>query len=296
MAHRTRFAVFSLLLSILLIGCAAPTAASPTPTPTAPPPLPSPTQPEAPPVATPTAPLETEPETSVLPADPQAVTFQSQDGTTLEGTFYPSSQTDAPVVVLMHWARGWQKDWEPYAIWLQNRNPLPEGLFLPELPQDKSLNVFTFDFRGFEGGEQPVSFDTEGWLMDARAAVQYAKSLPGVDPERVITIGASIGADGAANACREGCLGALSISPGGYLDVPYPDAVNVLGSKPAWCLAAEGDRQSAQSCRSASGENYRATLYEGSAHGMDLFQAEVDPPVGEVILDFLSQVLEGFQV
>jgi dienelactone hydrolase len=200
---------------------------------------------------------------------------------------------DAPVLILMHWARGWQKDWEPFAIWLQNRRPPPEEPSLPTMPEGMSLNVLTFDFRGFEGGAQPASFDTEGWLMDARAAVDFAKTLPGVDPDQVITIGASIGADGAANACRAGCLGALSISPGGYLDVPYRDAVNVLADTPAWCLAAEGDRQSAQSCRSASGESYQATIYEGAAHGMDLFQVDVDPPVSEVILTFLSQALEG---
>jgi dienelactone hydrolase len=289
----TRLAGFPIIFSLLLIGCGAPSATSPTPTPTTPPPLPSPTQLEGEALPTPTTHEESAPDSGVLPAEPQTVTFQAPDGTTLQGTYYPSSHSNAPVVVLMHWARGWQKDWEPYAIWLQNRGALPEGYSLAAVPEGMSLNVLTFDFRGFEGGAQPAAFDTEGWLMDARAAFESAKTLPGVDPVRVITIGASIGADGAVNACRDGCLGALSISPGGYLDVPYYDAVNVLGDKPAWCLASEGDRQSAQSCRSASGEAYRASIYDGAAHGMDLFQAEVDPPVDEVILEFLSRVLEA---
>lgn len=41
-------------------------------------------------------------------------------------------------------------------------------------------------------------------------------------------IGASIGADGAVNACGEGCLGAFSLSPGNYLALSYPDVMSDL--------------------------------------------------------------------
>jgi dienelactone hydrolase len=220
------------------------------------------------------------------------MTFEAEDGTALQGTYFPAAKENAPLLVLMHWARGWQMDWAPYATWFQNREPLPEGFTLPALPEGTSFAVFTFDFRGFEGGAQPASFDADGWLLDARAAVEFARSLPGVHSDRLATIGASIGGDGAADACGEGCLGALSLSPGGFLNVPYYDAVTKLSGKPTWCLAAEGDSRSAQSCRSAKSKTYQAIVYEGSAHGMDLFQEELDPAMPEVILDFLATVFE----
>lgn len=46
--------------------------------------------------------------------------------------------------------------------------------------------------------------------------------------DRMAIIGASIGADGAVNACGEGCLGAFSLSPGNYLALSYPDVMSDL--------------------------------------------------------------------
>lgn len=280
------------LLAMVLVACGPTPAAEKTATPTEPAPPATLTQASAPSATAPAAPEEAVPAGEELPASPQSITFEAEDGKTLQGTYYPAEEENASILVLMHWARGWQMDWAPYALWLQNREPLPEGSPLPTLPKGTSFAVLTFDFRGFEGGTQPSSFDADGWLADARAAVEHARSLPGVHPKRLATIGASIGGDGAADACGQGCLGALSLSPGGFLNVPYSDAVDRLSGKPTWCLAAEGDRRSAQSCRSAKSDTYQSIVYEGSAHGMDLFQQELDPPVSEVILDFLAALFE----
>jgi len=219
-----------------------------------------------------------EPIEESLPVKPQRIEFETEDGTALVGTYFPPAKRSAPLVIMMHWARGDQTDWFEIAQWLQNRlGEYPEdertsetsvSSMLPAMPKELSYAVFTFDFRGF--GESTIS-DTsgnpEGWLMDAVAAVNTAKTLSGGSVPEYINIGASIGADGAADACDDRCKGALSISPGNYLGVNYSDAVTHLESlNPdalAWCLASEGDAASFEACQTAEGIKYIGISIQG---------------------------------
>lgn len=311
--------------SLILAGCtsAAPEAASAptsnpaaaqlpaqpadTPAPTSPPPA---TPTEIPPTNTPLPPTATaEPALPALPADPQRIEFASEDGAALVGMYYPAAFNPAPVVVLMHWAGGDKNDWVyvGMASWLQNRGvevPPPPGAmpfdtpfpFTP-LPADRSFGVFLFDFRDY--GESapsnaPFSELVLLWLADARAAYAKARTLPGVDPDRVAGIGASIGADAVVDACGEGCLGAMPLGPGSYLSVLYPEAVTTVdeAGKPVWCVAAEDQPEDAQACRSASGDHYQMQIYETGGHAMRLFRVENDlqPPIDGLIVDFLNLV------
>jgi dienelactone hydrolase len=157
--------------------------------------------------------------------------------------------------------------------------------------EDLPVAVFTFTFRGCDGGCS--SFQPEGWLLDAKAAMETAKGLPAVDPSRLVAIGASIGADGAVDACEESCLGGLSLSPGSYLGLPYNEVVTSIDEvdKPVWCLAAELDQDSANACQSASGDNYRMIMYPGAPHGLELVKPDMDPETPKVILEFLQLTL-----
>lgn len=261
------------------------------------------------PASTPTA---GEAISSSLPAAPQAVMFPSRDNETLQGTYYPAASDLAPLVVLMHWAPGDQADWAEIACWLQNRglgghtpNPLQlpwlDSSWFPLLAEGRSYAVFTFTFRGCQGGCKASS--REQWLQDAQAALEYATMLPGVDAQRVVAVGASMGADGALDAClwlnTEGggvCRGALSLSPGSYLTLPYPQAVQNLGAlqppPPAWCLYAKGDSASAAACQTAPGEHFRAVEYAGDPHGMKLIAPGLQPGALELLLEFLEMALK----
>jgi hypothetical protein len=139
-------------------------------------------------------------------------------------------------------------------------------------------------------------------LLDVEAAMTHIIKIENVDLSKVLTIGASIGADGAAYGCHYynselgGCQGALSLSPGGYLGVPYADEVANLEAellaRPAWCLYAEGDAEAAGACESASGDLFRATAYTDSAHGMALIEPDQEPNPLDLILDFIEQYLQ----
>ena len=255
-------------------------------------------------------PLTEEDNTNPLPSDPITQTFTASDGTELQGTFYPAATTDAPLLVLMHWAAGDQSDWQAIAPWLQNRglqadtgnggDPWLDSSWFPVLLEDITFNVFTFTFRGCEGGCK--EFNREGWKLDVEAAMLHILGIENVDLSKVLTIGVSIGADGAAYGCHfynselGGCLGAFSLSPGGYLTVSYADEVDLLENellpRPAWCLYSAGDNESASACQEANGQFYVATEYEGTSHGMSLIRPDVDPNPLDELLRFFELYLE----
>lgn len=242
---------------------------------------------------------------SPLPPEPQDITFEAGDGQPLEGKYYPAATDPAPVVVLMHWYPGDQNEWAEIAHWLQNRGLHGEGdgvpwrdpAWFPEMPADSSLAVFTFTFRGCAGGCQEP--DPGGWLLDARAAMEQAAALPGVDANRVVSVGASIGGDGAVAGCAwlvagdgADCLGALSLSPGGYLIDSYGGMVQQLGQanppRQAWCFYDENE-ESAQVCTSLSGEHFRTQGWSGGhLHGLHLLNPNAVPNPLNLLIEFLA--------
>lgn len=239
------------------------------------------------------------------------IEFTTSDGRTLTGTYYPAANLDAPVVILMHWAMGEKTDWVQIAYWLQNRGltgitksaygdmPWLDSTWFPPMPADKSYNVFAFTFYNCEdGGCQ--TFEREKWLLDAQTAYETAMTLEGVDPTRIVGIGASIGADGAVDGCLyinsiypDTCQGALSLSAGNYLTLNYKTVVDELNAidpaVPMQCFYSTGDGESASVCESITeDENYSTVKYEGSQHGMMLIQPDLEHDTLSLILDFLN--------
>jgi len=248
---------------------------------------------------------------NLQPPEPQVIEFESEDGFALRGMYYPAAVNPAPIIVLMHWWPGDQTDWIEIAYWLQNRglggnntnNAIPylDPSWFPEIMSDRSFAVFTFNFRNCENGCQKPEY--AGWLMDAQAAMRTIRELEGIDPTRIVAIGASIGADGAADACfwyndlyDLGCLGALSLSPGSYLTVSYVDTVATLESqtpaKPAWCFYGVSDTESSITCQSTTGEHYQTFEWEGSPHGMELIDPAIEPDAMALLLEFLDLTFE----
>jgi len=223
----------------------------------------------------------------------------------------------------MHWALGDQRDWLAIAPWMQNRpdeltdvpdwnaaigadcgeqmvGPWLDASWFPSMPEAVSLAVFTFDFRDFCESESGTNSRSE-WALDAKAAFATVSELHGVNPNKIVAIGASIGADGAVDGCllhnkeSSTCLGGMSLSPGNYLNMLYTDVVAELDGAeppvPVWCLAADGDTVSSDACRSAYGNQYRMYIYEGDAHGVMLLVPGHDQDPMVLIQDFLEETL-----
>lgn len=236
--------------------------------------------------------------------EPQAMSFTASDGTQLNGTYYPAASANAPLVILMHWALGDQFDYVEIAYWLQNRglggisenpgnSPWLDPVWFPVIAADKSYAVFSFTFRECEGGCQ--DFLREGWLDDAQSAVEFAYNLESVNKEKILIVGASIGADGAVDGCLylneqhpNSCKGASSLSAGNYLTLDYSQTIQKLVdyTAPAWCLYDESDAESAAVCGGFEAANYTAYIIPGG-HGMSLVRPDLEPNSLELLLDFI---------
>ena len=264
--------VLTIGVSLILVACGVSETAAP---PTAAAPAPSAAQ------ATPEAPAETAPETGAAPAEPQRIEFESEDGTALVGTYYPPGEPPAPAVVLMHQMRASKDDWLPLIDALQAAG---------------DYAIFAFDFPGH--GESGGEISDEAALAAARAAVKRVPTLDGADSDRLVLIGASIGADAAVDVCTEGCVGVVSVSPGGWLGIPYVDALAALDGVDVFCLAAEGDSPAPETCTAGSDASiglsglhtFSMQIYEGRAHGNALV-ADADAAPGQPPLEAIPQWL-----
>jgi len=252
-----------------------------------------------------------------LPPDPIPVTFNAVDGTELHGYYYPAAVNPAPLVVMMHWAGDDMSAWFEIAVWLQNRgmkNPFPnpgdpqqfrwwDPTWFPEVPADKSYGVFIFTFRGcspFKTG--CLSFDSAGWLEDAQAAMLAAHEFEGVDPNKIVAIGSSIGADGAVDGCLYlqnlypgACQGALSLSPDSYLTLRYDKVITELGQADppiaVWCLAAPFQFAPCKRAENTGNTAYASYEIPNGQHGTSLLRPDLDPLPMQLILDFLDEVV-----
>ena len=251
-------------------------------------------------------------EESTLPAAPRDLVFNAADGTQLEGRFYPSKNSFAPLIMLYHWAPGDQYDWRVIASWLQNRGlvddttvgtesvPWLDISWFPVIPESESYNVFTYTFRNCKG--DCSSFEREKWYEDVKGAVDFAVGIEGIDTKKIIMIGASIGSDGAVDGCAYlhqispgSCLGAFSISPGNYLTIDFAEKVQELQTIPVWCLYAETDVESAQICEDLDLENfsqfsYPASMIYANGHGMNLIEKNQDPNPLSLMIQFLEEL------
>lgn len=308
-----------ILLSAITIlsACAAPSSATPSTVIDTQAPIPQPTNTEETIALTATP---TPGSVNLLPPEPRDVTFDTPQGRQIMGRYFPAAMENAPLVVLIHWVMANQDDWQTIAAWLQNRGQIASGTcslsiscpwwdptWFPAMEQ-RSYAVFTFSLSGCEANNGCEGWTGPAWAEDANSAILYASHLEGVDPSRIVTAGASIGADAAVDACawlnKQGgaarCRGSLSFSPGGYLGLDYSQQVASLDSLqppvPTWCLYGSDDAESRPACETAQGAAYRRLEYEGNLHGMILIQPGLMPEESnkgtlELFMEFLDLTL-----
>ncbi len=105
------------------------------------------------------------------------VHFEAADGTRLHGWFLPARTEEAHGSVIFLHGNAQNISTHVVAVW-----------WLPR----EGFNVFLFDYRGFGHSEGRATF--EGVHLDADAAMRTALEMEGVDAERLIVFGQSLGA------------------------------------------------------------------------------------------------------
>lgn len=111
----------------------------------------------------------------------------------------------APLVILAHGLSGTRRD--------------RLGAFAERFAR-AGFAALAFDHRGFgdSGGEHDL-FEPRRQLEDWRAAIAFARSLPEVDPDRLVTFGSSMGGGNALAAAAADRRIAAAISQVPFLDV-----------------------------------------------------------------------------
>lgn len=105
----------------------------------------------------------------------QAVSIDGPQGSTLHGWWLPAEGTPKGTVLHLHGNAGNISTHLPMVAWLPHAG----------------FNLLTFDYRGFgrSSGEPTLN----GIVDDAQAALQWLRQQPGVDAQRLIVLGQSLG-------------------------------------------------------------------------------------------------------
>ena len=113
--------------------------------------------------------------------------------------WYPqAAEPPTPIVVMAHGLAG------PAAT---GSGPSPSGSPPP------GFAALVFDHRGFgDSGGEPDRFVPAWQLEDWQAAIEFARRLPGVDPDQVLTFGSSMGGGNALAAAAKDRRVAAAIS------------------------------------------------------------------------------------
>jgi alpha-beta hydrolase superfamily lysophospholipase len=119
---------------------------------------------------------------------------------------YPAADAPvAPIVVVAHGLSGTRRD--------------RLGAFAERFAA-AGIAALVFDHRGFGDSEgEPDLFHPKRQLEDWHAAIAFARSLPGIDGDRVATFGSSMGGGNALAAAAQDARVAAAISQVPFLDI-----------------------------------------------------------------------------
>lgn len=162
---------------------------------------------------------------------------------------------------------------------------------LPAKLVDEGFAVLSIDLRGHgetldpQGRSLPLNSlddsDYQNMLFDVAAGHDYLAQQSGVDPERLGIIGASIGANLGLMYCSKDrrVRTVVALSPGvNYKSLEPLPAMDGVDKRAIYLVASSDDLPSVEACEklAASGnqEGVKSVrMFEGSAHGTDLFSA-----------------------
>ncbi len=204
---------------------------------------------------------------SAAPMAPKgtAVRFPTPDGQDLAGTLFGEGPTG---VVLAHMRGRDQGTWAAFAT-----DAAAAG-----------HRVLTFDFRGY--GQSSGTRDTE-LATDLRAAIDL---MAAEDVNRIVVIGASMGATAAVNVASEAELaGVVSLSaPANFMGLEAAGVASQVG-EPLLVVAAEDDAPYADDARAIAEAAPLPTLeiLPGVSHGTNLF-ADHGEALTELLLEFIA--------
>lgn len=196
--------------------------------------------------------------------------FETEDGVILSGTLFGQGPIG---VVLSHMQPGDQKSWHAFARLLAENGYL----------------ALAYDFRGYgeSGGIQELGLIDR----DVRAAVAFMREQ---GAENIILIGASMGGTASAKVAGELGVDMLIVlsSPQRFeaIDVTKEDLADLRG--PSLWMSSQSDpvTRDVQSMQQLAARPATLHIYDGIAHGMDIFNSSNGEDLTQRLMDFISEV------
>lgn len=205
---------------------------------------------------------------------PYGVSFLAADGVKLAATFYPSTRTEAPALLLVHMYGGDRRDWRDLALKAQN----------------DGYPVLALDLRGHGQSQGRRSLDR--MAQDIEAGLEFLQAQDNVTRDRLAVIGAGTGANLAlqAAAASTDLRAVVLLSPVFDLtDLPTSQALEDYAGH-VLVAAAEDDPYSGPQAEAlAEDAGFDLEIYPGEAFGTNLLVKEKG--LVEDILEWLDAVL-----
>jgi dienelactone hydrolase len=219
-----------------------------------------------------------------------AVRLKTEDGVRIVGDFFPTTERgQAPLAILLHMYRHDRTSWKPLI------EPLHQASFA----------VLAIDLRGHGESIAPAKMRLRERVvqrdpglfnamhLDVAAAIEWAKMQGGVDGERMVLVGASVGCSVALDVCARdpGIDAVVCMTPGtNYLGVDSRLHVKKTRKVPILLLATEEERAATDDLAKLA-KNVRGEIVgPGKIHGTRMFGKVAG--VEKKIADFLTESLK----
>jgi dienelactone hydrolase len=219
-----------------------------------------------------------------LSAAARNLTFRTDDGVTLTGTWYEPSTHSGPAVILIHMLHRSRHDWEALAARLAT-----EG-----------IGALTFDLRGHgDSGSTavPAAGEFAAFQQDVAAARRLVAARPDVQPRRLGIGGASLGATlavlDAAQASAVTSVALLSASTE-YRGLRIDAALKKYPGR-ALFVYSDDDPYAQRSARDliklqgATGTTRETLALQHAGHGTNMLAA--DPNLVTALVDWFRRTL-----
>lgn len=204
-----------------------------------------------------------------------AVTFETADGVTLNGTVYGEGAT---AVIFAHMGDQRQETWTEVAQRVAKRGYL----------------ALTFDFRFWQNNRMVDALRQEA-PADMAAAVEFVRQQ---GAERVVLVGASLGGMAAIEVAAVQPVDAVAVfsSPLGPVSVGFQvDIADIAAIQaPILFVVTENDNYAddIEQMYEAANEPKAIEVYPGNRHGTELFETDLAETVMGRLLDFLEEHVE----
>jgi len=226
-------------------------------------------------------------ESAFVPGDPtaaplddilasHAVTFDTEDGATINGELYGTGKTAVIFSVMGNCKPGWRE--------------------FAQLTAAQGYMALTYQWRGCKANSVDQAL-IQKFLEDTRAAITFVREQ---GAEKIILVGASLG--GAASAKL-----AVESQASGLVVLASPPSISQWGFEivsadlnteiPKLFITAENDNTvpaaSTRALYDLAAEPKEWQTYPGSAHGTDLFEGESLAELQQRILEFILKIEAG---